>query len=67
MSDISAHKFIFRFDEFLFGKDNAEELSTKIEALFENKEYWKNLNFVEQVYEKFNFDWDAEFLKIMNV
>ncbi len=68
LSDISAHKFIFRFDEFLFGKDNAEELSTKIEALFENKDYWKrNLNFVEQVYEKFNFDWDAEFLKIMNV
>ena len=68
LSDISAHQYIFRFDEFIFGKDNSAELSDKIEVLFENKDEWKrNLNFVEQVYEKFNFDWDVEFLKIMNV
>ena len=68
LSDISAHQFIFRYDEFLFNKDNADELSKKIEALFENKDDWRrNLNFVEQVYDKFNFDWNAEFLKIMNV
>tara|TARA_Y100000591_G_C21852984_1_gene712893 strand:+ start:446 stop:1567 length:1122 start_codon:yes stop_codon:yes gene_type:complete len=68
LSDISAHQFIFRSDEFLFGKDNFDELSIKIAALFENEDHWeRNLNFVEQVYEKFNFDWDSEFFKIINV
>ena len=68
LSDISAHKFIFRFEGFLFGKDNYDELSTKITALFEDEHEWeRNLNFVKQVYKKFDFDWNVEFLKIINV
>ena len=68
LSNISAHKYIFRNDEFLFSKDDPIDLSLKIVELFENHEKWqKNVKFVENVCNEFNFDWNKEFLKIINI
>ena len=66
VSDISAHKFIFRDDKFYFKCGDAWDLVKKIRQISNNENILEdNIKSIEAIYRKFDFDWKKNFYNII--